>query len=98
MGRKKRTTNVNIETDTSLSIFNALKLHKKIVEAYKKYESIEIDLKDISECDTAGIQLLYSLKKSCLDAGKEISLTNPSDAVTDALERMSMSWEHLNDR
>lgn len=98
MARKKRTKDGKIEIDTSLSIFNAAKLHKKITEAYKKYKSIEIDLKDISECDTAGIQLLYSLKKSCLDAGKEISLTNPSDAVTDALDRMSMSWEHLNDR
>ncbi len=93
MGRKKQSKIKNIEIDTSLSIFNAATIHKKITEAYRKYDSIEIDLKEITDCDTAGIQLLCSLKKSCLDAGKEITLTNPSNAVTDALERMSISWE-----
>ena len=98
MGRKKQVNKGNIEIESSLSIFNAAIIHKKITEAYEKSDRIKIDLNSITDCDTAGIQLLYSLKKSCLDAGKEISLINPSDAVTDALDRMSMSWEHLNDR
>ena len=75
MGRKKQVNNGNIEIDTSLSIFNAALIHEKITEAYKKYDRIEIDLKEITDCDTAGIQLLYSLKKSCIEAGKEISRT-----------------------
>ena len=95
MGRKKQAKKYNIEIDTSLSIFNAASIHEKITEAYTKYESIEIDLKDITDCDTAGIQLLYSLQKSCLNNGKKISLINPSDAVTSALERMSMSWDNF---
>ncbi|MGD9157151.1 MAG: STAS domain-containing protein [Desulfobacteraceae bacterium] len=98
MGAKNSIKTGNIEIDTSLSIFNAATLHEKITKAYKKFDRINIDLKKITDCDTAGIQLLYSLKKSCLDVGKELSLTNPSDAVTGALERMSMSWEHLSDR
>lgn len=98
MGTKNNLETGNIEIDTSLSIFNAATLHEKIADTYKRFDRINIDLKDITDCDTAGIQLLYALKKSCLDAGKEISLTNPSDAVTDALKRMSMSWEHLSDR
>ena len=95
MGRKKKVNKGKVEIDTSLSIFNAAMIHGKITEAYKNFDRIEIDLKDITDCDTAGIQLLYSLKKSCFDTGKEISLTNPSDAVTDALERISMDWNHL---
>ncbi len=98
MGRKKQINKNNIEIDTSLSIFNAASIHEKIKEAYEQYDSIEIDLKDITDCDTAGIQLLYSLKKSCLDAGKEISLINPSDAVISALERMSMSLNLITDK
>ena len=95
MGRKKQINNEKIETGSSLSISNVAMIHSKIIEAYKKFNRIEIDLSDITDCDTAGIQLLYSLKKSCLDAGKEVSLINPSDAVTDALERMSISLNHL---
>ena len=93
--RKKQDNKGNIRIDTSLSIFNAAAIHEKIMQAYKKHDMIEIDLKDITDCDTAGIQLLYSLKKSCIDTGKIFSLINPSDAVTETLERMSMSFDHL---
>ena len=95
MGRKKQNNKGNVEIDTSLSIFNAAMIHEKITETYKAFDSIEIDLNGIIYCDTAGIQLLYSLKKSCMDTGKVFSLINPSDAVTEALERMSMSWNLL---
>ena len=96
MKRKKHVNKGNVEIEESLSIFNAAKIHKKIIDAYNNFNRIEIDLNHVTNCDTAGIQLLYSVKKSCLEAGKEISLVNPSDAVTDALDRMSMSWEHLS--
>ena len=86
----------SVELNTSLSVYNAAKLHSQLTEAYKNSDRIEIDLKNITDCDTAGIQLLFSLKKSCLDAGKQISLINPSEAVNDALNRMSISWETLD--
>ena len=79
MGRTKKVNKGNIEIETSLSIFNASKLHEKIAAAYKESDRIEIDLKEITDCDTAGIQLLYSLKKSCINTGKEIFLNNPSE-------------------
>ena len=96
MGTKKKDNTEKIEIETSLSIFNAAMIHEKILEAYNKFDAMEIDLKNITDCDTAGIQLLISLKKSCGETGKEISLVNPSEAVTDALERMSITWEHFN--
>ncbi|MBN2419576.1 MAG: STAS domain-containing protein [Deltaproteobacteria bacterium] len=95
MGRKKQVNKGNIEIGTSLSIFDATMIHTKIIEAYKTLDRIEIDLKDITDCDTAGVQILYSLKKACIDTGKTFALVNPSDAVTDALERMSMTFENL---
>lgn len=96
MGRKKKVKNKSMEMGTSLSIFNAKELHDQLTGIFGDADRIEIDLKKITDCDTAGIQLLYSLKKSCLESGKDISLTNPSDAVKDALNRMSVSWETLD--
>ncbi len=96
MGRKKQMKTENVELDTSLSVYTAAKIHSQLAEVYKNSDRIEIDLKNITDCDTAGIQLLFSLKKSCLDAGKEIFLKNPSEAVNDALNRISISWETLD--
>ena len=96
MGIKKKDKKGKIEIDKSLSIFNAAMIHKNIIDAYSKFDRMEIDLKDVTDCDTAGIQLLISLQKTCDDAGKEFSLINPSEAVIDAMERMSMSWKHIN--
>jgi anti-anti-sigma regulatory factor len=93
MGKKKQDKKGNIEIDSSLCVSNASMIHNKIMEAYKELEAIEIDLKNITDCDTAGIQLLYALKKSCVDAGKSFSLINPSDAVTEALRRAAIPWE-----
>jgi anti-anti-sigma regulatory factor len=77
-----------VETGDSLSVFKAAQLHAKIVEAYTTSDTIEIDLSKITDCDTAGIQLLYSLKKSGLRDGKNIIIKNISSAVENALNRM----------
>lgn len=91
MAKNKQVKNGKLEIGNSLSIFDAAMLHEKIIEVYKNSDVVEIDLKDITNCDTAGIQLLYSLKKSSLNDGKELNILNPSSAVEDTLNRMSIS-------
>jgi anti-anti-sigma regulatory factor len=86
-------TNINLEMDTSLTVFNISEVYKKITEALDNSDSIVIDLSNISDCDTSGIQLLYSLFKSSMEKKKEILIKNPSAAVHEALNRISMSWE-----
>ena len=95
MVRKKQMKKGIIEIEASLTIFNVAELQNQILKILKNSNKIEVDLKDITECDTAGIQLLYSLKKSCLSEGKDFSLLNPSDDFNEALNRMSIPLETL---
>lgn len=88
MARKKQLKNGKLEIEDSLSIFDAVILHEKIVNIYKNSDTVEINLKNIINCDTAGVQLLYSLKKSSLNDDKKLSIINPSCAVENALNRM----------
>ena len=90
MVRKKDGKTGNIQVKDALSIITAAVVHEEIVEAYKSSDIVEIDLTDVTDCDTAGIQLLYSLKKSCMNDGKKLIVKNPSTAVEDALNRMSI--------
>jgi anti-anti-sigma regulatory factor len=81
----------NIETGDSLTVFNATALHEIIVEAYRTSDTVELDLSNINSCDTAGIQMLYSLKKSSIRDGKNIIIKHISGAVEDAMNRMCVS-------
>jgi anti-anti-sigma regulatory factor len=84
----KNVTHLIVETGTSLSVFKVAELYANIIEAYSEADTIEMDLGNVTDCDTAGIQLLYSLKKSSNRDGKNIIIKNMSGAVEDTLNRM----------
>ncbi|GEM_PF-3075020 len=88
-------SNNKIEIGSSLTVYNISELHVKFQEALFNSDRIDIDLNSITDCDTSGVQLLYSLKKSCLEKNKEISITNPSIAVYEALNRISTTWDEF---
>jgi anti-sigma B factor antagonist len=53
---------------------------------------VDLDLSDITELDTAGVQLLLMLKREVDLRGGRLHLTSPSRAVVDVL-----AIAHLND-
>lgn len=83
----------NVEIGSSLTISNIAELHSKFKKIINNSDRINIDLNNIDDCDTSGIQLLYSIKKSCLERKKEITIINPSAAINEALNRISITWE-----
>ncbi len=90
MAVKKQDKPVKIEIEKSLTIFEAASVHNKIMESYKNSKDIEIDLNSVTSCDTAGIQILYSLKKSGNRDGKKIIFSDPSGALEKALKEMDI--------
>ncbi|MBN1907801.1 MAG: STAS domain-containing protein [Deltaproteobacteria bacterium] len=87
--------NKNTEIGSSLTVYNIAELHVKFQELINNADRIDIDLNSITDCDTSGVQLLHSVKKSCLEKNKEISLKNPSAAVHEALNRISTTWDEF---
>jgi ABC-type transporter Mla MlaB component len=81
-------THRDIETGASFSVFKVAELYDNFFNAYREADTIEIDLGNVTDCDTAGIQLLYSLKKSGIKDGKNVIIKNISSAVEDTLNRM----------
>jgi anti-anti-sigma regulatory factor len=92
---EKVTVHRDVDAGASLSVFKAAYLYEKIFEAYREADTIEIDLGKVTDCDTAGIQLIYSLKKSGLKDGKNIIIKNISGAVEDTLNRMCISSDSI---
>ncbi len=55
-----------------------------------------VDLSEVTDFDTAGVQLLLALKRSGIEAGAPIVLQQPSEAVKMALTTYSLSLLDLS--
>ena len=84
-----RTSNV-IALDGELTIYRAAQLKPLLLAALPGTGPIELDLAEVTEVDTAGVQLLLLLRREALAAGRTLHLLNPSLAVAEAFELLDL--------
>jgi anti-anti-sigma factor len=70
---------VNLEED--FTIYQVEELTKELVKSFLTAEEVHIDLTQTDKIDTAGFQLIVSLKKSCAELGKKFEAVGISDSV-----------------
>lgn len=70
-----------LEIEGELTIYVAAEMKEKIGALLKGEAAIEIDLAQVGEIDTAGLQLLLLVQRECAKQKKDIVFSNPSDAV-----------------
>lgn len=76
-----------------MTIYGAAELKPALLYALGHSEEIEIDLADISEIDTSGVQLLMLMKREAADAGKALRLVGHSPAVLEVFELLGLgNW------
>lgn len=85
MGKKKEERKSTLKLEGNLSIYEAVAIREKITEALKGGGILEINISDVVECDTSGLQLLCSAKKTADRENKKICLSIAPGAVQDAM-------------
>ncbi|MDT4331027.1 STAS domain-containing protein [Methylomonas sp. MED-D] len=73
------------------SIQNVCNLYERLLTALADAEAIEIDASAVSMVDTATLQLLLVLKRTALDAGKQVSFDFPSDRFVEAARLLGVA-------
>ena len=70
-----------------LDISEAVSLKERMDKALDK-DSTVLDVKadKVERVDSAGVQLLLSFRAAAIEAGKEVSLSNPTDEFLAAVE------------
>ena len=76
--------------DGEITIYNAATLKDQLASVLDDPRQLEIDLANVSEIDSAGVQLLMLAKKHRAGAGHALALTNHSPAVLDVFETMGL--------
>lgn len=69
-----------------LTIFTAAERKTHFLDFLKSGNVLEIDLANVTEIDTAGLQLLMLIEREAAQAGKSLRFVTYSKAVLDALE------------
>ena len=69
-----------------LTIYTALDTKPVLLEALQASGALELDLSQVSEIDTSGVQLLLLLKREALAAGKALRIVAHSPAVRQTID------------
>lgn len=73
-----------------LTIYHAADLKPALLGALDQGDDIEIDLADVCELDSSGVQLLMLMKREAAAAGKSLSLSGHSPAVLEVFELLGL--------
>ena len=82
-----------IALDGELTIYQAGELHEVVNKQLASCNCLDINMRSVTEIDTAAIQVLLALKRAALAAGKTITLRMHSDCVIEAFELMNVAHE-----
>ncbi|OFZ67704.1 MAG: hypothetical protein A2V79_01865 [Betaproteobacteria bacterium RBG_16_56_24] len=88
-GRGKR-KHCNVSIAGTMTIYDAVADRRKLLDALDGAAEIEIDLSEVTEMDTAGVQLLAMIKREAIKAGKALHLVAHSQASLDVLDRYNL--------
>ncbi len=76
-----------------LTIYHVLEHKQKLLDALANTAELELNLAQVSEMDTAGLQLLILLKKEAQRAGKCVRIVAHSQAVSSVIDFCNMAAE-----
>ena len=76
-----------------LTIYHALEQKQLMLDALAATDELELNLSQVGEIDTAGLQLLILLKKEAQKAGKRVRIVAHSQAVSSVIDFCNMAAE-----
>jgi anti-anti-sigma factor len=74
-----------------MTIYRAMELKQMIIIALAEVEDLEVNLADVTELDTAGIQILMLAKRQAQASQRQLRLTAHSPAVLEAFEVLNLA-------
>ena len=74
-----------------MTIYHAAEMKSELLLCLDRCTTVEIDLSEVGEIDTAGLQLLILVKREAIKAGKQLHLVTHSPATLEVLDLFNMA-------
>ena len=85
-----------VSAGEELTIYTAAQLKEDLLSQLAQSQGLEIDLSQVEEMDSAGVQILMMLKQEAGAKNKHLHLVNHSQPVVDIFELLDLS-SHFGD-
>ncbi|MGB9128283.1 MAG: STAS domain-containing protein [Thiobacillus sp.] len=90
LSSERHENRLRVHAAGEMTIYSAAELKPALLEAMGQSDEIEIDLSNVSEMDTSGVQLLMLMKREAGAAGKALTLSGHSPAVLEVFELLGL--------
>lgn len=80
-----------LKVEGGMTIYTALELKTQLIRPLAKAREIEVDLSEVDEIDSAGMQLLILLKRETARQNAALRLTAHSASVTDVIDTLNLA-------
>lgn len=87
--------NLVMKIEGSLSAYEVGYLKDRLLRGFANHQGIILDINGVTECDTLGIQLLLSARKTAEKLNKTFNVTGDSQAVQDTVTGVGLETEEL---
>lgn len=86
MMKEDREGKTRLTIQEALSIYDVVGLRHELLKFMETEKPVELDLSGVTDCDTAGLQLLFAAWKSAGGRQKTFRIVEASQAVLDTLK------------
>lgn len=91
--REEKNGEVLVKIEGTVSIYEGSVLQEEFIECLEKYQGLLLDMSEVSDFDTAAVQLLYSARITAAHRKKNFVITGISDAVIDTVKLAGLDPE-----
>jgi anti-anti-sigma factor len=82
-----------LAVEGEMTIYRAADLKPALLEAVRTHDAPVLDLANVTEFDSAGVQLLLMARREATRLGKRLELRDASPAVRDAFALLGLTSE-----
>src|SRR5262245_43833243 len=82
---------VQIKIAAALNIYVAAEAKEQLLNALKQGQEVEVDLSELEELDTAGVQLMLMLKHEAQRANKACLFMHHGPAVREVMDLLNLT-------
>jgi anti-anti-sigma factor len=93
--REEQDGNIKLKIEGSLSIYEAATLQQELCACLENDSDLELDLGGVTDCDAAGLQLLYATRKKAAEGKKRFHVTDVPQTVLDTLRRTGLNPDEV---
>lgn len=75
----------------NMTIYEAMDIHAAFLQTLQQHNKIKVDLSEVAEIDSSGLQLMLALKNDAQQQGKKVKFIAPSEDVASLLNLFDMA-------